>query len=244
METLVSVIIVSTASLVGLTFLSSKEKGIRKLLAYVVAFAVGTMMGSLFFHLLPEMVESIGFGLRTAALVLSGIVACFIMEKFIHWHHCRCTGHSNEKAPVAYMSLLGDACCNLIDGIAIATSYLISVPAGIATTIAIFLHELPQEFGDFGILLHAGFSKSKALLLNFLTALTSLVGAGIVLLASSYIENIESVLLPVVIGSFIYIAGTDLMPELHKEKNGWKSAGQLLALVLGAAVLYAATFLE
>jgi zinc and cadmium transporter len=144
----------------------------------------------------------------------------------------------------AKMNLVGDVAHNLIDGLIIGGSYLVSLPVGIATTIAVILHEIPQEIGDFGILLHGGYTRKRALFLNFITALTAVVGAIIALLASQYIPHLTQFLIPFAAGGFIYIAGSDLMPELHKETDTKKSFAQLVMFVLGIAVMMGMLLLE
>ena len=146
--------------------------------------------------------------------------------------------------PLALMNIVGDATHNFIDGLIIAGSYLVSIPVGIATTLAVIFHEIPQEIGDFGVLLHGGFSKQKALMFNFLSALTAILGAVVALLISSFVENITIFLAPFAAGIFIYIAGTDLIPELHKEVEVKKSFIQLLWFVLGIGVMLALLLLE
>ena len=146
--------------------------------------------------------------------------------------------------PFAYMNLVGDSLHNFIDGIIIASSYILSVPIGIATTIAVFLHEIPHEMGNFGILVHGGFSKTKALLLNFLTALCSFLGVLIVFFLNNRIANIETIFTSIAVGGFIYIAGSDLIPELHKESKVKTSLLQILFFVLGAAILAALLLIE
>jgi len=139
--------------------------------------------------------------------------------------------------PVALMNLIGDGLHNLIDGMIIAGSYLVSIPLGIATTIAVVLHEIPQEMGDFGVLLHGGFNKTRALLFNFITALTAVLGAVIALVIGSNIENFSLVAISITIGGFIYIAGSDLIPELHKETGSKQALGQILGFLAGVGVM-------
>lgn len=242
---LVSVIIVSLISIVGiLTFLLS-HKRLRSLLLYMVSFSVGGLFGDAFIHLIPEAVEKVGgFGLNMSLCVLLGLLSSFIIEKFIHWRHCHIPTSEEHPHPFAYMNLLGDAVHNFIDGLLIAGSYLASLPVGIATTLAVIFHEIPQEIGDFGVLIYGGFSRSKALLFNFLSALTAIIGALVFLSLSPYIENYAIYLLPFAAGEFIYIAGSDLVPELHKETNPSKSTLELIALIFGLAILFLLIFLE
>lgn len=146
--------------------------------------------------------------------------------------------------PFAYTNLVGDALHNFIDGLIIVASYTASIPVGIATTIAVILHEIPQEIGDFGILLHGGFTKSRALALNFLTALAAILGAIVAFWLSGFVEGIQKFLIPLAAGGFIYIAGSDLIPELHKETKVSRSIGQIISFILGIAIMAALLLLE
>ena len=240
---LVSVFIVSLISFVGVLTLSIKADKLKKILLYMVSFSAGALFGDVFIHLLPEAVEEVGFGLNISIYIMFGIGLSFIIEKFIHWRHCHIHDSKEHIHPFAMMNLYGDAVHNFIDGMIIAASYLVSVPVGIATTLAVILHEIPTEIGDFGVLLHGGFSKGKALFYNFVTALTAVVGAVVSLLISSYVENITIFLIPFAAGSFIYIAGSDLIPELHKEVEVKKSLMQFVAIVLGVLVMFLLLFL-
>lgn len=246
---LVSVIIVSLISIVGvLTFLVSHEK-LKSLLLYMVSFSVGGLFGDAFIHLIPEAVEKVGFELNMSLCILFGLLSSFIMEKFLQWRHCHIPTSMEHPHPFAYMNLFGDAVHNFIDGLLIAGSYLYaymhaSPTVGIATTLAVIFHEIPQEIGDFGVLVYGGFSQSRALLFNFLSAITAIIGAIVFLSLSPYIEDYTIYLLPFAAGEFIYIAGSDLVPELHKETNPSKSTLQLIALTCGLAILFLLIFLE
>jgi zinc and cadmium transporter len=176
--------------------------------------------------------------------IIIGLLLFFILEKFIHWRHCHiptCKGHPH---PVATMNLFGDALHNLIDGMVIGASYLASIPLGITTTIAVVLHEIPQEISDFGVLVYGGFSKKKALMMNFFSALTSVLGAIVTFVIGSKISFFSTILVPITAGGFIYIAGSDLIPELHKEVNVSKSILQFLSIILGVGVMLALLLLE
>ena len=235
---LVSVVLVSLIAFIGIFTLSMKTRSLHKVLIYLVSFAAGALLGDAFLHLLPETVEAIGFGLNVSLYILLGIVIFFVLEKIVYWRHCHFTTSGEHVCyPFAYMNLIGDALHNFIDGIIIAASYIVSVPVGIATTIAVVLHEIPQEIGDFGVLMAGGFSRAKALWVNFLTALAAVLGAVIALLLGGFVENIELILIPIAAGGFIYIAGSDLIPELHKEGDVWKSILQLIAFILGIAMM-------
>jgi zinc and cadmium transporter len=243
---LISVLIVSLISLIGVITLSIKTKKLKSFLIYLISFSAGTLLGDAFIHLLPETVESYGFGLNISIYILLGIVLFFILEKFIHWRHCHGNiTESNHIHPFAYTNLIGDALHNFLDGIIIAASYLISIPAGIATTLAVLFHEIPQEIGDFSVLLHGGFSKRKALAMNFLSALTAVLGTILTLWLGSTITNLETILVPIAIGGFIYIASSDLIPQLHKHSDKIsKSIIQLITFILGIAVMALLLLLE
>jgi len=235
--TLVSVFIVSLLSFLGVLTISVKADKLKKILLYMVSFSAGALFGDVFIHLLPEIVEETGFSLKISIYVMVGIGFSFIIEKFIHWRHCHIHDSKEHIHPFAMMNLYGDGVHNFIDGVIIGASYLVSIPVGIATTIAVILHEIPSEIGDFGVLLHGGFSKGKALFYNFVTALTAVVGAIVSLLISSLVNDITTFLIPFAAGSFIYIAGSDLIPELHKEVEVKKSLLQFIAIVFGVLVM-------
>jgi len=242
--TLLSVALVSVVALIGIFFLSLKESNLRKVLTYLVSFAAGALFGDAFFHLLPEAVEKIGFGARLSFGVLGGILFFFIVEKIIHWRHCHLPITKEHTHPFALMNLIGDVVHNFLDGLIIGASYLVSVPVGIATTAAVILHEIPQEISDFGVLLHGGFSRAKALWYNFLTSLSAFVGAILALVIGVKAGNFEAMIVPIAAGGFIYIAGADLIPELHKEVEAKKSLVQVITIMFGIAVMFALTFLE
>lgn len=235
---LLSVFVVSLISFVGVFTLSIESKKLKTLLIYLISFSAGALLGDSFLHLLPEMVEEQGFSIQISLGVLAGIVVFFILEKMIHWRHCHMPIDNKEHIhPFAYTNLFGDGLHNFLDGLIIAASYLVSLPAGIATTIAVILHEIPQEIGDFGVLLHAGFSKKKALLMNFISALAAVLGAVVALVLNNNIEGIQKILVPIAAGGFIYIAASDLIPELHKETRLKVSFLQVLAFLIGIGIM-------
>src|SRR3989344_3676437 len=242
-----SVLLVSLVSLSGVALLSLNEKRLRQSLMLLVSFAVGALFANVFFHILPEMVEESGNLTVSFGLVLLGLLLSFIAEKFIHWHHHSIDTehvHHHHHDPVGKLLLIGDGLHNITDGMLIATAFLVNVPLGIAPTIAVALHEIPQEMGDFAVLLHSGYSRARALKLNFLSALTALLGAAIVLLLDQYLEGIEAVLLPLVAGNFLYIAGTDLIPVLHRERRPIQAIVQLAMVLAGIALLWSLTLAE
>ncbi|MFH1173356.1 MAG: ZIP family metal transporter [bacterium] len=236
---LISVIIVSLLSLIGIFTLSLGHQRLNKILLYLVSFAAGAMLGDVFIHIIPEVSP---ITITISLLFLAGILLFFILEKFIHWRHCHVPNCEDHQHPMALMNLVGDGLHNLMDGMIIAGSFLVSIPLGIATTLAVALHEIPQEIGDFGVLLHGGYSRQKALWLNLLSASLAIIGTIIVLLLNNSLNNLTNVILPLTAGGFIYIAGSDLIPELHKETTVHKSLIQLCFLLLGIMVMLGLTF--
>ncbi len=239
-----SVVVVSLISLVGIFTLSIKIEKLRKILIYMISFAAGALLGDAFIHLLPHVVEEHGFGLNISIYVLVGLGVMFVVEKVIHWRHCHHPTCDDHPHPFALMNLFGDGVHNFIDGLVIGAAYLVSIPVGVATTIAVVLHEIPQEIGDFGVLIHGGFSKAKALMLNFATALTAVLGVVVALLISSYVENLTMFLIPFAAGGFIYIASADLIPEMHKTVKISRSLLQFLFFTLGIGVMFLILLVE
>ncbi|MBI5398261.1 ZIP family metal transporter [Candidatus Woesearchaeota archaeon] len=242
--TLLSVFIVSLVSFVGVLTLLMTHRKLHELLLYFVSFSAGALFGDAFLHLLPTAAEKFGFSVQLSLYVLAGLVFSFAVEKLIRWRHCHVPHSHKHVHPFAIMNLVGDAVHNFIDGIIIAVSYLVSLPVGLATTLAVVLHEIPQEIGDFGILLHGGFSKAKALFFNFITALAAFGGAILALVFTSYVANVQFFVVPFAAGQFIYIAGSDLIPELHKEIAVKDSLIQFLFFVAGVLVMLALLLLE
>ena len=241
---LASVVVVSLISLVGVVTMYLSVDKLKSLLLPLVSFAVGALFGDAFIHLLPEAFEKISSRALVSLLVLGGIIIFFMLEKFIHWRHCHIPTSEEHPHPVVFMNLIGDSAHNLIDGMLIAASYIVSVPIGVATTIAVILHEIPQEIGDFGILVHGGLGREKALFFNFLSASLAILGSVVTLLIGPRLQNFSLYMLPVTAGGFIYMAGSDLMPELHKELKAWKSLVQLVLMIVGILLMLVLTFLE
>ncbi|MEM2102694.1 MAG: ZIP family metal transporter [Candidatus Bathyarchaeia archaeon] len=242
---LVSVFVVSLISLVGLFTFRLKTDRLKQMLLYFVSFSAGGLFGDAFIHLIPEAVAESGFEMQVSVYILVGITASFIAEKFLQWRHCHIPTSKEHPHPFAYMNLFGDAVHNFIDGLIIGGSYLASIPLGIATTLAVVFHEIPQEIGDFGVLIYGGFARSKALFFNFATALTAVFGTIIALSLGFIMQGSVAFLVPFAAGNFIYIAGSDLIPELHKqEPKLLKSALQLTTFILGILVLLSLTFFE
>ncbi len=231
-----SVVLVSLFSLVGILLLLLREKILNYVVILLVSFSSGSLFGNAFIHLLPETVARNGFTVWVSIFTLSGIAGCFVVEKFVHWRHVHSTAHSEVEA-FAYMNLLGDAVHNLLDGVVIVSAYALDISVGIATTIAILFHEIPQEMGDFGVLVHGGLSRKKALFFNFVTALTALIGALLTMVLINFAQQLTVFLIPFSAGTFIYIAGSDLIPQLHKENEIRDSLLQLVFFSLGISVM-------
>jgi len=231
---LLATFIVSLISLIGIFFIGMKQDTLTKVIKYLVSFAVGGLLGGAFFHLLPESMETGNPSLFV--YVLSGIMIFFLIEKFLHWRHCH-KGHCDAHT-FTYMNIIGDGIHNFIDGMIIAASFGTDMRLGVVTTLAVAAHEIPQEIGDFGILVYGGFSKSKALLFNLLSALTAMVGAVIACFSFSQIVWLKEVLIPFTAGGFLYIALVDLIPELHKEAGKGNIALQFIAMIGGLLLMW------
>lgn len=239
----ISVMGVSLVSLLGVFSLSLNEKILKKYINFFISLAIGALLGDAFIHIIPEALNSNLGSNIVSILIIVGILLFFVIEKFIHWHH-----HGEDKEthihPVGNLILFTDGFHNFIDGAIIGASFLVSIPIGIATTIAVIIHEIPQEIGDFAILIHAGYSKKRALWFNFLSALVSFLGLAAVYVFGNMIENAALWFIPVAAGGFIYIAVADLIPELQKTKNIKHSLAQIGIIMIGVISMIALTFLE
>lgn len=236
---ILSTLLVSLISMTGIFFLSLKLHQLRKIVFILVSIAVGALLGNVFFHLIPESYEQIPDEHIVAFLILGGIISFFVMEKFLHWHHGHDVDHiDHHPKSYGYISLFADGIHNFTDGVLIAAGWMAGPEIGMATTLAVILHEIPQEISDFGILIHAGFTARKALWLNFYAALTAVLGTVITLLAGKTLESLSVYILPVAAGGFIYLAGTDLLPELKKENAWQKSLVQLGMIITGLLLMF------
>jgi zinc and cadmium transporter len=240
----ISVVIVSLVSLIGVFALSIREDLLRKYIFVFISLAVGALLGDAFIHLIPEAFKSSINTALVGILIIVGILIFFILEKFLHWHH---HGEDTEEPnihPAGKLILFSDGVHNFIDGIIIGVSFIISVPVGIATTIAVILHEIPQEIGDFAVLLHSGYTKTRALWLNFLSALCAVLGMLLAFILGEAGETFIIWILPIAAGGFIYVAVADLIPELHKTKEAKHSALQIIAVIAGVLSMVALLYLE
>ena len=242
---ILATLIISLFSLSGMFTLSLREKTLHSILFFLIAFSAGTILGAALFDLLPEAVELVDESV-VFIYIASGYVIFFVLERFIYWYHGH--GHAEDIESMedertmtkdfAYLNLLGDGIHNFIDGMIIAASFTVGIHVGIATTIAVIFHELPQEMGDYGILIYAGFDKTRALILNFAASLSVVLGG---LFAVFYLEAVDALsgfLIAFSAGAFLYLAASELIPELQEEKDFSRSLMQFAVFLLGLAVIW------
>lgn len=225
----------SLISLIGVFALLVKDKWLDKILGSLIGFAAGGLIGGAFLHLLPEAIEQSN-NPDVFVYVIAGFIFFFILEKYLHWRHCHngvCAVHT-----FTYLNLIGDTIHNFVDGLVIGTSFIVSVRFGVVTTLAIIFHEIPQEIGDFGVLVYGGFTKIKAIFYNFLSGLVCILGTIVGFYLSGHIGGAFSVfVLPFTAGGFIYIAACDLIPEIHKQQNLKKAIFSMFAFLLGVVFI-------
>lgn len=235
-------LVVSLISLIGLFLIFIKTKNLQKVTLVLVSFAIGGLLGDAFIHLIPQSFEFFSLTIVPSLMILLGIIIFFILEKILRWHHCHEVDCHQEEKHVVTLNLIGDSVHNFIDGALIAASFQISTFVGLTTALAVILHEIPQEIGDFGIMLHHGVSAKKAVYYNFVTSLTSFLG---VFLISFLKYDFSPYLIPVTAGGFIYLAATDLIPELHRhDAKVGQSIIQLIFILLGITLMSLLLFLE
>lgn len=232
---LLSVIFVSLLSLLGASLIVFKKETLAEIITYSLAFSSGVLLGSAFLDLLPESVGRLSH--EAYPLVLVGVIVFFCVEKLISWHHHVEGDESRAEKPVAYLTLIGDGIHNFTDGAVIGAAYLASFPLGVTTTLAIIAHEIPHELSDFLVLIHGGFSHRKALIYNFYSATTAIAGTLLVLFAATQYTSVEKYLLPFAAGNFVYIAASDLIPELLTKRKGTISIVQVALLVAGVLLI-------
>ena len=229
---LLSVGIVSLISLTGAVVLARHEKN-SGLVTILISLAVGALLGDAFIYLLPEAYEA---GADAAWWILGGFLTFFLIEKGLHWRHEH-VAREGKIEPYGVLNLIGDGLHNFIDGILIAASYLISFPIGLATTIAVVLHEIPQELGDYAILRSAGFSRRQALFWNFMSAVAAILGAVIVLALDVDVEIAAQKILAFTAGGFIYLVMI-LLKRLEEEAPVRKAFGQIVMIVVGVGLMW------
>ncbi|MFH1401221.1 MAG: ZIP family metal transporter [Nanoarchaeota archaeon] len=242
---LASVVVVSLISVIAAIPFLLKKSVSHKLLLTLLSVSVGTLLGGVFLHLLPEVIHESGLTIQASLILISGFLVFFILERLVHNHHCHkdidevdkgAHGHAYHLAP---LNLIGDAIHNFIDGMVIAATYIISVPLGLAATVSVAFHELPQEIADMGILLYAGMKKSKAILFNLLSALTAVIGAIVAFVLSGRIHGFEQFVVPFAAGTFLYIAASNLVPELHRHCSFWETILHLVGILVGIGIMLA-----
>lgn len=238
-----SIAVVSVLSLTGILLLSFKEATFRKYIPLFISVAVGAFLGDAFIHLIPEALMHDNTT-SMSLLIIAGILLFFVLEKFLHWHHHGEDTEASHIHPVGKLVLVSDVIHNFLDGVIIAASFMVSVPVGLATTLAVVLHEIPQEVGDFAVLLHAGYTKRRAIFLNFLTALSALFGGALFFAIGEFATPLTAYFIPLTAGGFIYIAVADLIPELQKTKRFRDSLYQLIAVIAGVFAMAGLTFFE
>jgi len=246
MYALGAVSVVGLISFVGILALALRESALKRVVFVFVGLAIGALFGDAFIHLIPEALES-GIGAITAGMALmAGILLFFALEKFLFWHHHHgvheesedtLASHDHAVKPIGPLILVADFVHNSVDGVIIGASFLVSIEVGIATTCAVILHEIPQEIADFGLLIHAGWSRKKALLWNFFSALSAFLGVFAVFSLGMNAEQLIPFASAFTAGAFIYIAGSDLVPELHKTDGLGRTILQLLAVILGFCLM-------
>ena len=221
-----STFLISLISFIGVLFLFLGGKILDRVLLVLVALSAGALVGGAFLHLIPESIARVGPGeagiLKIFLFLLFGFCSFFILEQFIRWHHHHTSSHP-EAMPFSYLILFSDSIHNFIDGLIIAASFIAGSSVGMVTVLAVILHEIPQEIGDYGALVYGGLGKTKSLFFNFLTALTAIFGGIIGFFLWERIEGSVVFLIPFAAGTFIYIACSDLIPEI-KQKVSFKGS--------------------
>lgn len=237
---LVATIVDSLLGFIGVITLWVNDKLLNRISLYFVAFSAGALLGGAFYHLLPESLERLSM-FNVFSLTLGGFILFMLIEGYFHWHQC----HKCKIHPFSYLMLIGDGIHNFIDGLVIAAAFLISIKLGIITTLMIMFHEAPQELGLFGVLLYGGFDKKRSLLYSFIAQLTVILGGITGYLLSNEIGTLSSLLIPFAAGGFIYIASSDLIPQIHETYRGnlKKSVLSLLSLLIGTLLMIFIRFL-
>ncbi len=230
-------LLMSAVALVGSVTLLLPERTLQRILLPLVAFSAGSLLGGAFFHMIPAGLKTANGDLSVYIWVLAGFSVFLLVEQFLHWHHCQ-RAEAECRKPLTWLILIGDGLHNFIGGLSIAAVFLTDIRLGIAAWLAAVAHEVPQELGDLGVLLHGGWSKRKALLFNFISALTFLVG-GLVTYAASFRLDV-SFLIPFAAGNFIYIAAADLVPEVKRHENPAVNLLHFFSFIAGMALLLGA----
>ena len=228
-------VLISLISFVGVVFVSNKKLLTGKIVQYLVSFAAGVMLSTAFLNILPEALET-GEVKEVLSYALGGMVFGFFLERFLLWYHHHHEDMHNVK-PISLLVLIGDGIHNFVDGVAIAATFLVNPALGISTAIAVAAHEIPQEFADFSVLIHCGFSSRKALVLNFLSALMAVLGGIFGFYFLLQFQSYVPLAIALAAGIFIYIASADLIPELHRTHKKGELFEQVLPFTLGILIM-------
>uniref|UniRef100_A0A7C4M2J0 ZIP family metal transporter n=1 Tax=candidate division CPR3 bacterium TaxID=2268181 RepID=A0A7C4M2J0_UNCC3 len=251
-NTLVATTLISSISLIGVFILFFKKDILNKIVIFLVALSAGAIIGGALLHLLPEAIINVGIDEKQISNIfvwlIIGFCSFFVLEQFLGWHHCHkhSKGDHCSKSSLPTLILISDGIHNAIDGIIIAASFIVSIPTGIASTVAVLLHEIPQEIGDFGVLIYGGMSRKKALIFNFISALMAILGGIIGYFIFNKIEPSLPYVLAFMAGHFIYISASDLIPEIKEGyKKGPKSSFiHFLVFITGITLMFILKFVE
>jgi zinc and cadmium transporter len=230
-------LLMSVIALSGSITLILKEKTLKKILLPLVAFAAGSLIGGALFHMLPIAIKQINNTHLVFLFVAFGLVVFLALEQFMHWHHCH-RATINHKEPATYLILIADGLHNFLGGLAVGGVFLVDIQLGITAWFAAAMHEIPQELGDFAVLVNGGWKKGKALLFNLISGLTFLVGGIVVYFASTQFDVNTDYLIAFGAGNFIYIAASDLIPQINKEESLKNNLIHYGAFIAGLTLLY------
>lgn len=231
---ILSGVAMSAIALVGSVTLLLTEAMLQRIILPLVAFAAGSLIGGAFFHMIPAALAATGAPLTTFGWVMGGFVTFFALEQFLHYHHChRATAACRQ--PLTYLVLIGDGLHNFLGGLAVGSALLADARLGAVTWLAAAAHEVPQELGDFGVLVHGGWAKRRALLFNVLSASTFLLGSVLAYLLSFRLD--VTFLLPFAAGNFLYIGASDLVPEVNRHHALGTNAVLFLSFAGGVLLL-------
>jgi zinc and cadmium transporter len=232
---LAATFLISSGSLVGVLTLALNQQFLSKILMSLVSLSAGTMLAAALLHLLPESIEALG-GVLPFQLTLASFIGFFILERFLHWRHCHDKDHLT-KHTVGTMNLIGDAIHNFLDGVLIAATFANGTGLGLVATLAIAMHELPQEIGDFGVLLHSGYSRKKALIANVLVSMTAILGGVLGYVATHAMTEFAGYLIPIAAGGFLYISAADLIPELKQDTSTKRTIAMIATFLFGVVIM-------
>jgi len=241
-QILAATLAISLIAFVGILTFLLREELLNRALLVLVALSTGALLGGAFLHLIPEAIEQIGGGTDIFLYLLLGFCLFFVLEQFLQWRHQHTATHGVK--PFSYLILVSDSVHNFIDGLVIAASFLSSYPLGIATTLAVALHEIPQELGDFGVLVYGGFGKGRALTFNFISALAAILGGIVGYFAYSLLQASIVYLLPFAAGNFIYIAAADLIPEIKHRVSLRRSIIHFCVFLVGIGIMLAVKYIH